>query len=458
MYKTPQDSYFRLNHVRPRFKNEVESVLGYVAYSIAQIGCVNSKTFRSQLNESLRQYGGNATASKKTINNWRTEIGALFGMYINCHDGITVPAAHTIRLADTSNLTDFFLGFIAAFQYPGGHVKETTIRDMVKVGVSFHPHRWLFQALLQTDMTSIDAAEFCHCVLNDLRVTRDHEDVQETVKRILNNRHRGETYLTAGDVIRYAGDLLDYAVLAGLLVERNGRFFLNAKKRNVAEMIANSTNFFEEYASMMPSDLEGIRNLREPWFAYVESICMEAQRDVAELGKGRHDEVVAQSEDAQGQDNASDGAASDDAAKIGDCGEIKVLQHECLRVKGEGREDLVHLIKRIPTHCAVGYDIKSVESDTESSRLIEVKTTKSHAPLAFRQFHLTTNEWRAAQDMGDRYYVYRLMLSEEGAKLFVIHDPVQKFREKLVRIFPRDGMDFTCEDKAGEEVELLCAH
>ena len=35
MYKTPPEFYFRLNHVRPRFKNEVESVLGYVAYSIA---------------------------------------------------------------------------------------------------------------------------------------------------------------------------------------------------------------------------------------------------------------------------------------------------------------------------------------------------------------------------------------------------------------------------------------
>ena len=458
MYKTPPEFYFRLNHVRPRFKNEVESVLGYVAYSIAQIGCSDTKEFRSLLNASLRQYGGNATAAQKTIDNWRTEIGALFGMYIDCHDGMTVPAEHTIRLADTSDLTDFFLGFVASFQYPGGHVKETTIRDMRKVGVAFHPYRWLFQAFLQPELTSIDAAEFCHCVLNDLRVTRDHEDVQETVTRILCNRHRGETYLTDGDVIRYAGDLLDYAVLAGLLVERGGRFVLNEKRRAVAEMIAKSTNFFDEYASVEPSDLEGIRDLRENWFVYVESICIEAQRDAAELENGQHGEGAAQGEEAHDQGGASDAAAMDEASKIGDCGEIKVLQHECLRVKGEGREDLVHLIKRIPTHCAVGYDIKSVESDTESSRLIEVKTTKSHAPMAFRQFHLTTNEWRTAQDMGDRYYVYRLMLSEDGAKLFVIHDPVQKFREKLVRIFPRDGMDFTCEDKAGEEVELLCAH
>lgn len=453
MYKTPSEFYFRLNHVRPRFKNEVESVLGYVAYSIAQIGCVDSKTFRSLLNVSLRQYGGNATVAQKTIDNWRTEIGALFGMYIDCHDGMTVPAEHTIRLADTSDLTEFFLGFVASFQYPGGHVKEKTIEQMLQAGVAFHPYRWLFQAFLQTELTSIGAAEFCHCVLNDLRITRDHEDVQETVKRILDNRHRGETYLMKGDVIRYAGDLLDYAVLAGLLVERDGQFSLDRTHCEIARRIAKSANFFGEYAEVEDFDLKSIRMLREHWFSYVENICGGVKNfkgfripEGSSRSKKRQDTSFGSSE------------VVDDAAKIGDCGEIKVLQHECLRVKGEGREDLVHLIKRIPTHCAVGYDIKSVESDTESSRLIEVKTTKSHAPLAFRQFHLTTNEWRTAQDMGDRYYVYRLMLSEDGAKLFVIHDPVQKFREKLVRIFPRDGMDFTCEDKAGEEVELLCAH
>lgn len=474
MYKTPEEYYFRLHHVRPRFKNEVESVLGYVAYSIAQIGCADTRAFRSRLNASLRQYGRNATASQKTIENWRTEIGALFGMYVERSDGVTAPAAHTVKLADDSDLTGFFLGFAASFQYPGGHVKEMTIKEILSVGIAFHPYRWLFSAFLRTDLTSICPSEFCHCVLNDLRVTRDHEDVGETVGRILDNRHRGESYLSDGDVIRYAGDLLDYAVLAGLLTERDGRFALNAANRDIAETIADSHTFFSGYSDLKGEDLEGIRGLREAWFTYVDGVSMEAQECASRIARQRQGGRESATKTIEGNDateategdppqGAEDAGAdnsilANETAKIGDCGEVAILQHECLRVKGSGRADLVHLIRRIPTHCAVGYDIRSVEADTESSRFIEVKTTKSHAPLAFRQFHLTANEWRTAQDMGERYYVYRLMLSEGGARLFVIHDPVQKFRERLVRIFPRDGMDFTCEDAAGEEVKLLCAH
>ncbi len=61
---------------------------------------------------------------------------------------------------------------------------------------------------------------------------------------------------------------------------------------------------------------------------------------------------------------------------IGDIGESLVHGHECMRMKLGGREDLIHLIKRIPTQFAVGYDISSVELN-ECKRYIEVKTTIS---------------------------------------------------------------------------------
>ena len=49
---------------------------------------------------------------------------------------------------------------------------------------------------------------------------------------------------------------------------------------------------------------------------------------------------------------------------------------------------MIHLIKRIPTQFAVGYDISSVELD-ERKRYIEVKTTISSKPLHFNRIHLT---------------------------------------------------------------------
>lgn len=140
---------------------------------------------------------------------------------------------------------------------------------------------------------------------------------------------------------------------------------------------------------------------------------------------------------------------------IGDIGESLVHGHECMRIKLGGREDLIHLIKRIPTQFAVGYDISSVELD-ERKRYIEVKTTISSKPLHFNRIHMTKNEWNTANSMHDRYYVYRLLLSKTERKLFLLQDPVGLYKSDKIDMVPSDGADITFDPKqVGEFEELL---
>ena len=118
------------------------------------------------------------------------------------------------------------------------------------------------------------------------------------------------------------------------------------------------------------------------------------------------------------------------------------------------REDLIHLVKRISTIFAVGYDVKSVEL-TELQRLIEVKTTISGKTLNFYNFHLTPNEWNTADSFGDRYFVYRLMLSKFDKKLFIIQNPVSQYKKDNLKMSPRDGADIIFNEKTGNWEELL---
>ena len=37
-YKVPEEYFFRLHHVRPRFKGDIENVLIYVAEEISRVG------------------------------------------------------------------------------------------------------------------------------------------------------------------------------------------------------------------------------------------------------------------------------------------------------------------------------------------------------------------------------------------------------------------------------------
>jgi hypothetical protein len=135
-------------------------------------------------------------------------------------------------------------------------------------------------------------------------------------------------------------------------------------------------------------------------------------------------------------------------------GESLVHSHECQRIKAGGREDLIHLIKHIPTQFAAGYDIQSVELD-EKKRYIEVKTTISSKPLHFNRIHLTTNEWVVAEGFRDKYFIYRLMINKYSRKLFIIQDPVGLYKNDKIQMVPRDGADVIFKEDSGEEEELL---
>lgn len=82
MYEVPKEFYFRIHHVRPRFKGDIESVLIYMATEIAKIPEMPKRDFAKVLNEAIIRYPGNRIRTPKTINNWRTEISSLFGFYI----------------------------------------------------------------------------------------------------------------------------------------------------------------------------------------------------------------------------------------------------------------------------------------------------------------------------------------------------------------------------------------
>ncbi len=141
---------------------------------------------------------------------------------------------------------------------------------------------------------------------------------------------------------------------------------------------------------------------------------------------------------------------------IGDYGESIIFNHECKKLEQGEREDLIRLVKRIPTQLAVGYDIQSIDLD-ETKKYIEVKTTISSKPLHFYKIHLTRNEWNAAKTLSSNYFIYRLMISKDEQKLFIIQDPIGKYKRDILDIIPTEGADlsFKTSSQTGEFERLL---
>ena len=147
-YKIPDEYFFRLHHVRPRFKNDVEEVLLYVATSISEMEVLPEREFNAVLNNVLFGFKKNASSTQKTIDNWRTEISALFA-FIQEEDKHLQPSKMAIRLANNQYLDEFFNYFLYSFQYPGGHIKSHNIIKQIEAGVKFKPCNFILQLLIE---------------------------------------------------------------------------------------------------------------------------------------------------------------------------------------------------------------------------------------------------------------------------------------------------------------------
>ena len=452
IYQIPDEYFFRLHHVRPRFQSNVEEVLLYVANSISDLNTLPEKEFNEQLNAVLRNFGKNQTAKQKTINNWRTEIAALFSFIQETETGKLFPSLMAKRLAENQYLDEFFNYFLYTFQYPAGHNKNHAVIEQIQKGIQFQPCKFILQIFqaaceLSDKPFSLTAEELTQCAYFDLRVTAEHsKTAHDVAKHIIENRenkieysHEYEqlktkdgNYPSAGDVYRYAGDILDYMVLANLLKTKGTQYYyyLNTDNPDLINRHLQNTAYFNQYDCFYHqeeiSNAE-IRALERQWFDYVNqfdniaefspSLNQAEQADIAVLVQEYYAKM-------QGKELLP--------AKIfGDYGETLILAHEYLRTKGQSNRQ--HLINKIPTPLGVGYDLQSIEIE-KHKRYIEVKSTRSKKAINSNRFKLTPNEWDSAETLGDSYFIYYLVMNETGKNIFIIQNPAKKYRENLLKI------------------------
>ena len=476
-YNIPEEYYYRLHHVRPRFKNDIESVLLFMASEISRFPETDEQSFNIALNNAIKRYPGNGSATNKTIDNWRTEISSLFGL-IKWNGDRRAPSAIAKELASSEDLMRFFKLFLFKFQYPGGYLKSQEIAKMINAGIYFKPVKYIIEVLLagmknEDGHFGITKAEATHCIFNDLRVTRDHVSPNITYKLIANNRLVGLEYDCDGDVTRYAGDILDYMVVAGLLSKRaNYKYYLNTSSAAEAidTFVKNDETFhaYDRFYSVgddiQPSE---ISPLREEWFNYVNDGLDELDFST-DILSFVDDEPTNQIDDGSSTRSAyindlllsirkrMNSGEKVKTKVIGDAGESITIQHEQTRLVKLGCIDLAKLVKKIPEQFAVGYDISSFEGSGNTRRYIEVKTTVSYGKLHVYNFHMTPSEWSAAETNGDNYYVYRLSISKGDISLFIIKNPVKQYKkDETIDIIPRDGVDVRYTEKSGVYEELL---
>ena len=422
-------------------------------------------------------FPGNATKTKKTIANWRTEISSLFGFLVELNNGTVYSGDNAIMLSERQDLVEFFKYFLYTFQYPGGHMKPHETAKIIEQGIKFKPASYILNLLvtgqkITKSSFSISKAEATHCIFNDLRVTTGKIKIEEVTKQIIKNRAGNIDYEWDGDVIRYAGDILDYMTYANLLERRGSSYYLNKTENQAIDFFIKNQTWFEGFDIFYNQKISvpEIKKISSLWYLYVNSYAGKVRFEtdlLSFIGINKSSYAKLASKSLQNISTAVTGSipqllvitSTPKTKIIGDAGEALVHGHECTTLKKAKRNELISKVVILPNHLAMGYDIRSFDVKSNIKN-IEVKTTISFSSLTFNQFHLTENEWNIADKLGKNYFVYRLQINrkdngEADVKLFVIQNPIEKYKKGIIQVKSKNGMDITFNTKAGSYEELL---
>ena len=483
-YNIPNEYWHRIHFVRPRFKGNIENVLLYMATECCHIPKLSCEQYNQRYFNAIRMFPGNIDMAEKTLNNWRTEIPALFGFYTeNKDEDYTETSTMAKFLADNQDLPQFMRFFLYSFQFPGGHMKPQDLKDIIFNNIRFKPAKMIINVLLSGNeilysqdsekTMSISAEEATYCIFNDIRVTSGSISSKDIAKTILSNRKKKIKYYNAkdpkvfsltgkprtkGDVTRYAKDILDYMEIANLLDSQHGYYFLKINENNAIKLFAEDKSFFEGYERFYGKDeieTSDLSNIEPEWFEYVNATFNPNlfKSDVASIFS--KDEEI----DVVFADRIKEVVSSEDKTTkdIGNLGEAIIVGHEKMRLKLSGYERFIKLVQIVdnPSYHP-GFDIDSFEADgTEDHRFIEVKTTISKRAIQMFGFHMSPNEWRMANTVQEHYCVYRLMLSEDSKILLVLRNPIKLYKTDQIEALPRDGMDITFDAGLFEPTKLL---
>lgn len=499
-YQISDSDWHRIHFVRPRFKSNIENVLLYMANECCRIPSCSCVEYSSRYFNAIKMFPGNIDMADKTLNNWRTEIPALFGFYTEDKDiNVTKTSEMARFLHENQDLTQFMKFFLYSFQFPGGHMKPQDLKDIIANNIRFKPAKTIIQVLMagnellsaqdSVKEMSMSAEEATYCIFNDIRVTSGQVSPLEIARNILQNRKAGIKYYnpkdpkvmslkgkarTKGDMTRYAGDILDYMELANLLENHNGYFTLKGNEASSIKVFAEDNTFFNGYEHLYRKrnvDTSDLSKIEPLWFDYVNrSLRPDLFKTDIRTLLSADDEIdvifddtltpsdtveIEEAFDARIHDVVS--SESKTTKDIGNLGEALICGHEKMRLKSNGYEEFVRLVQIVdsPSYHP-GFDIDSYEADgTENHRYIEVKTTISKQKIQMYGFHMSPNEWRVAGTIKEHYCVYRLMLSEKEKTLFILRNPVKLYKTDKIEAEPRDGMEISFNSNIFQPTELL---
>jgi hypothetical protein len=414
---------------------------------------------------------------KKTADNYRTEtIGQMLGMYYYDDKNIARIAPRAQRYLDTQDQVEFFKNICCLLQAPSGMSKET--KEFIKKGISFWPISYLTRTLRlakeRYDYPSLTKKELNFFVFSNLSALCGKMSPEETVDEIASYRRRKAAVPIDGgsNTSQHSNEVLNLAKYANLVSFNGEMVTLNQSEATDADKILayqNDRNWFDVESYDLEST-NGWQTLNDEWRRHyaqfpfpndVDTFSSKGSRwlpepvelptEPTEIPKTSHsqpDTTTARTSAGVSGIAATkyDEPVEITANEIGETGENYVFVQEQKRVKRTHSSEL-NRVKRVGMIKGIGYDVHSVlaargrsKSEENNAIFIEVKSEfRSSPPKDSFVASLTANEFKAARQFKNTFYIFKVFLvgPAESQKIIVfsLQNPIS---QEGVAILPSD--------------------
>lgn len=431
--------------IRGKAQAELDNLLPYYASIIAEI-CPTSKiNFDEFFNQQLQSLLGSHT-TKKTLDNHRTEIaGKLFGMFYCNSEKIVYASERTLKLLVDNDQPAFFKDLCLKMQFPSGMNANYTVLEQISNKINIRQLCFLIAVLklCNNSQISLNKEQIGYYILNSKSVLTKQATPEEVFQQIqidLNSQIYREIpnpdKKAPSFLYQHIKEQLTLLQLANLITLSGGFYQINQSEIGFIDFMSDlalKNPEFDFYAYEDLKNSENYKSLQTEWDIFISKIS-DVPLDILDSNVS---EILTSGISQLYDKTGVITKVFNNTKDLGDAGEAFVFEYEKSLLKPHALE---HKVQNKAHLRGIGFDIESYAHEENTERYIEVKATRRTTPMSeiFSEdvINITRNEWIAAQEHQDKFFLYRVIFHNTGVQLFCIKNPFKQHSEGKISAIP----------------------
>lgn len=439
---------FRCDFIRGKSISQMEDYLSVYVNILNDICPIAADDFAKAFDTRFAQVfhiSLDDAPSMKVVHNHRTEnVTKILGL-IYRYKNVIYLSERTKKYLVDNDQPALFKSVCFQFQQPNGAQTINAFKEKIEAGICIRPFHFIIKLLkiaYEHDIR-LTKDDLYYYVLNCLQTLQGRVSPEVVFEKILLERAEGrvrkvENLKNAAWTFQHMREQLDYLELANLIRLDRYSIYLNMRELKVINAFIDELNRpLRINPIIYDLDQPKIFKVIEDDWLYYMGTSPGIDLTIFDTSATAFDNQIADDIDAAGN--------AESTVDLGDRGEAFVMKYE-KEIVAEFNRRLVNKVNHLGRTHGLGYDITSIEANRaenrdgkEMIRYIEVKTTARVSPPnpSFEDsINLTRNEWVAAEQQKEHYYIYRLYFTNSGPYLYILKNPFKKNEDGTVYVTP----------------------